>query len=182
MRRYSTSSGKMERNLIFIKPDAVKRGICGEIIERFERAGLKPTDMRMLWLTNQQADRFYPNDREWLMMLSTKVQEAFARKGKKFSRPGLAYGKRVKRYLIDYVTSGPVLAFVLEGNEAISISRKLVGPTDPSVAPAGTIRGDYCSDSLYTANMEKRAEKTLIHAAGDAKEARDQIKLIFGGK
>ena len=158
----------MERNLIFIKPDAVKRGICGEIIERFERAGLKVTAMRMLWLTKQQADRFYPNDKEWLMMLSTKVQEAFARKGKKFNRPALVYGKQVKGYLIDYVTSGPVLAFVLEGNEAISISRKLVGATDASASPAGTIRGDYGSDSLYTANIEKRANRTLIHAAGNA--------------
>ena len=172
----------MERTLVFIKPDAVKGGICGEIIERFERVGLKVTDMKMLWLTKQQADKFYPKDREWLMMLSTKVQAAYAGKGKKFSRPGLAYGKLVKRYLIDYVTSGPVLAFVLEGNEAIAISRKLVGPTDPSAAPAGTIRGDYCSDSLYSANMEKRAEKTLIHTAGDAKEARGQIKLIFGAE
>lgn len=172
----------MEKTLIFIKPDAVKRGICGEIIEKFERAGLKVTSMRMLWLTRQQAEKFYPNDREWLMMLSTKVQEAFARKGKKFNRPGLAYGRQVKRYLIDYVTSGPILAFAAEGNEAISVSRKMVGPTDASVSPAGTIRGDYGSDSLYAANMEKRANRTLIHAAGTRKEAAAQIKLIFGAK
>jgi nucleoside-diphosphate kinase len=172
----------MEKTLIFIKPDAVKRGICGEIIGRFERVGLKVASMRLLWLTKQQADKFYPNDKEWLAMLATKVQEAYASKGKKFNRPALAYGKQVKRYLIDYVTSGPVLAFILEGNEAISISRKLVGSTDPSAAPAGTIRGDYCSDSLYAANVEKRACRTLMHAAGNAKEARDQIKLIFGSK
>lgn len=170
----------MEKNLIFIKPDGVKRGICGEIIQRFERTGLKITEMRMLWLTKQQADRFYPNDKEWLLMLSNKVTEAFALKDKKFKRPGLAYGRQVKRYLIDYVTSGPVLAFVVEGNEAISVTRKLTGATDASIASPGTIRGDYGSDSLYTANMEKRANRTIVHVAGTAKEASDQIKMIFG--
>ena len=170
----------MEKNLIFIKPDAVKRGICGEIIQRFERAGLKVTAMRMLWLTKQQADRFYPSDKEWLLTLSRKVEEAFELKGKKFKRPGIAYGRQVKGYLIDYITSGPVLAFVVEGNEAISITRKLAGATDTSVADPGTIRGDYGSDSLYTANMEKRANRTIVHVAGTAKEANGQIKMIFG--
>ncbi len=170
----------MEKTLIFIKPDAVKRGLCGEIILRFERAGLKLTEMRFLMLTKRQADSLYPDDKEWLLMLSKKVEEAFARKGKRFGMPGLAYGRRVKGYLVDYVTSGPVLAFVAEGNEAISVSRKLVGSTDASVAAPGTIRGDYGNDSLYAANMEKRANMTLVHAAGTPKEARDQIKMIFG--
>ncbi len=177
---YSTRNGDMERNLLFVKPDAVKRGISGEFIERFERAGFKIVAMRMIWLTKQQASTFYSNDREWLEMLATKVEEAFARKGKKFSKNKLQYGKQVKKYLIDYVTSGPVIAFVIEGNEAIMISRKLIGSTDSSMSPPGTIRGDYCNDSLFAANMEKRAALTLIHAAGTKKEAADQIKVIFG--
>ena len=172
----------MEKNLLFIKPDAVKRGICGEIISRFERAGFKITAMRFLWLTKAQADRFYPNDKEWLIMLSKKTAEAFTRRGKKFNKVGLAYGRQVKRYLIDYITSGPVLAFVIEGNDAIAVSRKLLGSTDASASAPGTIRGDYCSDSMYAATMEKRANKTLVHAAGNAKEARNQIRLIFGSK
>jgi len=170
----------MERNLIFIKPDAVKRGISGEIIERFERTGLKITAMKMLWLTKQQAAKFYPSEKEWLLMLSTKVTEAFAAKGKRFNKEPMAYGRRIKEYLIGYITSGPIIAMVIEGNEAISITRKLTGSTDPSTAQAGTIRGDYCADSLYAANVENRACFTLIHVAGTKKESQDQIKMLFG--
>ncbi len=170
----------MEQSFIFLKPDAVRRGLCGEIIERFERAGLVVTAMRLMQLTEEQADKFYPNDKEWLTMLTKKVKEAFAARGESFDKDELAHGKQVKAYLVKYVTSGPVLAVMLEGNDAIKITRKLIGSTDAAASAPGTIRGDYGNDSVYMATKEKRANMNLIHAAGDEKEAKAQIKMIFG--
>lgn len=172
----------MERTFVMVKPDAVKRGIVGEFVSRFERVGLKITRMQMKWLTKEQAAALYPSDEAWLRMLTKKVKQSFSDAGEEFKADDLEHGKVVKGWLIDYVTSGPVVGMVLEGPSAVKFARKLVGPTDIAVAQPGTIRGDFSIDSLYITNIEKKANKTLIHASGEVSEVDKEIELFFGEK
>ena len=104
-----------EETLVIVKPDAVRRGLVGEILSRLERKGLRVEDMRMMRIDRDLADRHYDEHRD----------KAF------FSE------------LVDFITSGEVVVARVSGEQAIGVVRALMGPTDPAEAPQGTIRGDY---------------------------------------
>jgi nucleoside-diphosphate kinase len=173
-----------ERTLVFLKPDGVQRGLVGEVIRRFERTGLKLIGMKMLWPNRKLLDRHYPNDSTFLTTIGGKTKEAFATYGLNVKKETgtddpREIGAQVRGWLIDYVASGPVVAFVLEGIHAVSAVRKLVGDTLPYRAAPGTIRGDYAIDSPTVANLEKRPVRNLIHASGSTEEAETEIPLWF---
>ncbi len=105
----------MERTLILVKPDAMQRGLAGEIINRLERRGLKIVGMKLLQMDEGMAKKHYA------------IHE-----GKKFFRP-----------LVDYITSSPIIAIVFEGTNAVEVARNTVGATNPREAEMGTIRGDF---------------------------------------
>lgn len=173
-----------ERTLVFLKPDGVQRGLTGAVLERFERAGLKVVGMKMVHADRELLDRHYPSDEGFLRTLGGKTKEAFAAygldvKAQTGSDDPLEIGRQVRGWLIDYVSSGPVAAFVLEGIHAVSAARKLVGDTLPYRAAPGTIRGDYSIDSPTVANLMNRPVRNLIHASGSVEEARMEIALWF---
>jgi nucleoside-diphosphate kinase len=173
-----------ERTLVFLKPDGVQRGLIGAVLERFERAGLKVAGMKMVHAGRDLLDRHYPSDDAYLRTLGGKTKEAFAAygldvKAQTGSDDSLEIGRQVRGWLIDYVSSGPVAAFVLEGIHAISVVRKLVGDTLPYRAAPGSIRGDYAIDSPTVANLMKRPVRNLIHASGSVEEAQMEIALWF---
>ena len=173
-----------ERTLVFLKPDGVQRGLIGAVLERFERAGLKVVGMKMVHAGRDLLDRHYPNDESFLRTLGGKTKEAFAAynldvKAQTGSDDPLEIGRQVRGWLIDYISSGPVAAFVLEGIHAITIVRKLVGDTLPYRAAPGTIRGDYAIDSPTVANLMSRPVRNLIHASGSVEEAQMEIALWF---
>lgn len=174
-----------ERTLIIMKPDAVKRALTGEILARFEKIGLKIVAAKMVWMTEEFAKKHYVADRvEWVTGLGEKSLMAYTKNG---TNPKAIFGtddpyeigKEVAKYLIEYVCSGPVIAFLLEGNMAIEFARKLAGPTLPILAMPGTVRGDYSSDSTDVANSRHRGLYTLIHASGNKEEAAYEVKLWF---
>lgn len=175
---------RRERTLVFLKPDGVQRGLIGEVLARFERAGLKVAGMKMLLPSRDLLDRHYPNDQTFLTTIGGKTREAFAAYGLDVRRETgtddpLSIGRQVRGWLIDYVSSGPVAAFVLEGIHAVSVVRKLVGDTLPYRAAPGTIRGDLSIDSPTVANLMKRPVRNLIHASGTVEEAAIEIPLWF---
>jgi nucleoside-diphosphate kinase len=148
----------MERTLIVLKPDAVKRGIVGEIISRFERVGLKMVGMKMI----------SPDEKHFHHHYETI--------GKVISRRG----KEVFDVTLEFMMEGPVIAIVLEGVEAAELVRKMVGATEPKSALPGTIRGDYTHVSFdYANNVSKTSIPNVIHASGDAKEAQLEIAHWF---
>jgi len=147
----------MERTLIILKPDAMQRGITGEIISRFERVGLKIVAAKIL---QPSAEHYYYHYETIGKMISRRGQEAFD-------------------VTIEYMKRGPVMAIVLEGIEAVEIVRKLVGTTEPKAAEPGTIRGDYSHISFEYANSLKTSVPNLIHASGDVKEAKQEIMHWF---
>ncbi len=145
----------IERTLVLLKPDAVKRGLMGEIISRFEKAGLKMVGLKMVWADSNLAGQHYGED-------------ITARRGEK-----------VRHLLMDFVATGPVLAMVIEGVESIENVRMMVGPTEPKLALPGTIRGDYAHVSFKYADEKGKAVENLIHASSDKEDAAREIPIWF---
>ncbi|AEM38796.1 Nucleoside-diphosphate kinase [Pyrolobus fumarii 1A] len=131
----------VQRTFVMIKPDGVKRGLIGEIIARFERKGLKIKALKMKKLTREEAEKLYD-----------------IHKGKPFFEE-----------LINFVTSAPVVGMVLEGDEAVSVVRLMIGPTDGRKAPPGTIRGDFALS----------IGENVIHASDSPERAEYEIKVFF---
>ncbi|HLC93992.1 MAG TPA: nucleoside-diphosphate kinase [Patescibacteria group bacterium] len=175
----------IERTLVVFKPDAVMRGLTGEIITRFEAIGLKIIACKMAKADRTRAEKHYPADREsFLHGMGEKTLDNYQKFGVDAQKElgtidTLAIGKIIRGWLVEYLTSAPVIALVIEGPHAVELVRKLCGPTLPLVAAPGTIRGDLCFDSSYLANTAKRAIKNLMHASGSLEEAAYEIPLWF---
>lgn len=131
----------MERTLVLVKPDGVQRGLIGDILGRFERKGLKVVGLRLLTVPREMAERHY----------------------------AVHAGKHFYAGLVEFITSGPVAAFALEGPDAIATVRRLVGRTMPNEAEPGTIRGDLGISGL----------RNLIHASDAPDTAESELALWF---
>lgn len=178
---------KFERTFCMIKPDGVKRGLIGDIIQRIEKAGLKIVAMQMVYATEDQVKKHYPmSDEAWVERLGHKGISSFdnldAEASEVLGTSDVAViGRGVADSLVDYMTSGPVVTIVVEGIQAIEMIRKLAGNTLPFKADVGTIRGDYSVDSPVIANVEGRSIHNLFHASETLKEAENEIALWFEG-
>ncbi len=144
----------MERSLVLLKPDAVQRGLMGNIISRFENAGFKIVGSKMVWIDQEFGKKHYFDVAE-------------------------RRGQKVLDLLLGFMTTGPVMAFCIEGINAVENVRKMVGGTEPKSALPGTIRGDFSHISFAHADKEGKAIKNLIHASGNVEEAQEEVKLWF---
>jgi len=175
----------MEKTLVLIKPDAVQRGLVGEIISRFEKAGLKLLATKMVHPDEDLASKHYPTHRrEWVEGMGHKSIDSYKEVGQDpkdtfGSDDPHEVGLQLQKWLIDFLTSGPVIALVLEAPDAVKKVRDIAGHTIPVKAEKGTIRGDYSDDSALKANAEGRSIQNLIHASGDQEEADFEINLWF---
>lgn len=178
------SHPKQERTVLIIKPDAVKRGLAGEIVSRIEKRGLKIIALRMFWATKDQIDGHYPQDENWIKRLGEKTLKNYKEYGFDVKKElavetPLEVGKLVREWLIDYLTSGPMVKMVIEGIHAINMVRKIAGPTMPAEADMGTIRGDFSVDDATAANRDKRSIRNLVHASETPEEAEHEINFWF---
>ena len=148
---------RIQRTLILFKPDAVQRGIVGEILTSFERVGLKIIATKMIF---PNKEHYYKHYESIGKMVSRRGEKAFD-------------------MVLDFMTQGPVIAMVFEGVEAVDLVRKLVGGTEPKSAMPGTIRGDYSHMSFGYADEAGKGIPNLIHASGDPKEAAEEIAHWF---
>lgn len=147
----------MERTFVILKPDALQRAIIGEIVSRFEKVGLKIVAAKMAY---PDKDHYYHHYENIGKMVSRRGQNAFD-------------------VTLDFMQTGPVIVMILEGVEAISLVRKMVGTTEPKSASPGTIRGDYAHISFNYANEEGVSIPNLIHASGDKADADKEIAHWF---
>jgi len=145
----------IERSLVLVKPDGVQRALTGRILTKFEEAGLKVVGMKMAWVDQAHAKKHYTDDLE------------------------KRRGKFVRDAMVKFLTEGPVVAIVFEGVEAVDVIRKIVGGTEPKSALPGTIRGDFCHVSFMYADSKKKVVRNIIHASGNKKEAKEEIKIWF---
>ncbi|MBU6426771.1 nucleoside-diphosphate kinase [Patescibacteria group bacterium] len=171
---------KHERTLIIVKPDGIQRGLIGEIINRYERVGLKLTALKMMIPTAEMVEKHYTLDPEWRMKTGLKSIKGYTDKGLKPPHADpLKVTEIVLEKLKEYLTSGPVIAMVWQGAHAAEIVRKLIGGTEPRSSDVGTIRGDFVLDSYAMSDSDGRAVRNLVHASGSAKEAEDEIAHWF---
>jgi nucleoside-diphosphate kinase len=147
----------MEKTLIIFKPDSVQRGIVGEVMIRFERAGFKIVGIKMLQPNREHYDKHY----EGIGTLKT-------RKGDEIFESTLAS-----------MQDGPVIAMVIEGVEAVESIRKMVGSTEPKSAAPGTIRGDFAHVNYSQASSSGKGVANIVHASADANEAKQEIAHWF---
>jgi nucleoside-diphosphate kinase len=132
----------MEKSLVLIKPDAMQRNLAGKIISRLEEAGLKLSALKMLRMDKELAQRHYAIHKD---------------------KPFFAN-------LVSYITSAPIVALVLSGENAVTLIRETMGPTDPAKAKSGTIRGDFGLD----------IERNSVHGSDSPQNAEEEIKIFFG--
>ena len=130
-----------QRTLVLLKPDALQRGLVGEIVSHLERRGLKVVAMKMIWMDEALANRHYAVHRD----------------------------KAFFATLVEFITSGPIIAAILEGDDAVEVVRETMGETDPALARPGTIRGDLAQDIGHN----------LIHGSDSEETAKEEIGLFF---
>ncbi|HEX9679010.1 MAG TPA: nucleoside-diphosphate kinase [Candidatus Saccharimonadales bacterium] len=147
----------MEKTLVVFKPDAVKRGIIGEIITRFERTGLRIVGLKMVYPDKEHYHKHYEE-------IGTMITR---------------HGKDIFNAQVDFMMTGPVVALVLEGVEAVDLVRKMAGQTEPKSSHPGTIRGDYAHISYGFANSKGATVPNVVHASGNKKEAQQEILHWF---
>lgn len=174
-----------ERTIVLVKPDGVIRGLVGEVINRFEKMGLKLLGLKLVWADKSLASNHYPESRTELMeAIGRKTLETYEKYGRdpkeEFGNINpVEIGKMVNKWNIEFITSGPVVAILLEGAHAIDNVRMLAGNTLPVFAQPGTIRGDFSIDSPALANVRGRAVHNIIHASGNVEEATYEEQLWF---
>lgn len=147
----------MEQTLLILKPDTIQRGLIGEVISRFERAGLKIVAMKMVAPDEIQFEKHYEG-----------ISNLISR-----------WGEDIFNVTLSQMTETPVIVFVLEGIEAVAHVRKMVGTTDPKDSAPGTIRGDYTHITRAYTNPIGATLPNLVHASGNPKEAKLEVALWF---
>ncbi len=146
----------IEKTLVLIKPDGVSRALTGEIFSRFERTGLKIIGLKMLQADKEEAGKHYTEE-----------------------DIGVRLGEKIRTLLIDFVTEGPIVAAVIEGDEVVEVVRKMCGATEPKSALPGTIRGDYSHHSRGYCDEAGSAVRNLVHASSDKDTAKYEIGVWF---
>jgi nucleoside-diphosphate kinase len=173
------SHPKKERTLVIIKPDGIQRALIGDIINRFERTGLKFIAMKFLIPQADKCWKHYNKDEEWFLKKGARVVEDRKAHGLLIEKETIEYGKDIIQSNVDFFTSGPVLAFVIEGNQSVAIVKKIVGGTEPTTSDVGTIRGDLTVDSYALSSLDNRAVRNLAHCSDSPEEAEREIPLWF---
>lgn len=170
----------IEKTLVVIKPDAVQRTLIGEIIKRFERAGLKLCAMKMSVTSPEFIEKHYTLDPTWRKRNGEKTIKGYLDKGlMPPTNDPMEAAARTLSFLKSYMTSGPIIAMILSGAHAVQIVRKLVGGTEPLTSDVGTIRGDFVLDSYQMSDKDGRSVRNLIHASGSVEEANMEIDHWF---
>jgi nucleoside-diphosphate kinase len=168
-----------ERTFVILKPDTVQRSLMGEVIKRFELAGLKIAAMKMFTPDEERLVQHYNKNEEWFLRKGTNIVNDLMAQGLPINKEPIEYGKDIIRTVVKYMTAGPVVAMVLEGNQAVAVVTKIVGTTEPSTSDVGTIRGDYTIDSYGHASFENRAVRNLIHCSDAVAEAEREVAIWF---
>lgn len=174
-----TAMTTIERTLILAKPDAVQRGLVGEIIQRFEKVGFKIAGIKMVQATENQLGNHYKDDQDWKVSVGTKTLKVANEKGIKMDETAEQIGDRIRKWNMEGLKACPVIAIVFEGHHAAEFGRKIVGNTEPRQALPGTIRGDYSIESYQIADTKRRVVRNLVHASENKQEAEREISIWF---
>jgi len=176
-----------ERSLILLKPDAVRRGLIGECLSRFEQRGFTICGMKLVYASEAKMREHYSanaKNSDWLKRVGQNTLDAFIQNSKDpqdeiGTSDVMETGAMGIDWLVNFMISGPIVAIVVKGPLAVEMVRKVIGSTMPAKADIGSIRGDYSIDSPVTATLEKRTVQNLIHASGSVEEAEFEVAHWF---
>ncbi len=174
----------VQQTVVLVKPDGMKKRIVGDVISRFERVGFKMVAMKLVWVTRDHVGKHYKDEKEYLIGVGNNTLGDYKKYGLDPNEnlgtdDPYEVGKMIRNANMDALSSGPLVAILWEGLDAIQVARKMVGATNTSIAIPGTIRGDYSADLFIQATMKKRPIRTLVHASGNVEEAEFEKKLWF---
>lgn len=170
---------KKERTLVIVKPDGVQRAMIGEIIKRIEQTGLKLVALKMINATEEMCWEHYKKDDDWFLEKGQNIINKRKEKNLPIEKEAIEYGKDIIQQLVTFMTSGPVVPMIFEGNSAVGVVKKITGGTEPLTSDVGTIRGDYTIDSYMIASLDDRAVRNLLHCTGEPHEAQRELDLWF---
>lgn len=171
-----------EKTLVIIKPDGIQRSLVGEIIRRYERVGLKLVAMKTTIATEDKAVKHYyeVGGDAWLEEVGRKARASYEKKGLQSPyATNMENGKAVMMANAKYLSAGPVVAMVWQGNQACALVRKITGSTEPLTADVGSIRSDFTLDTYALADVDQRSVRNLLHASGNVEEAEKEIPIWF---
>jgi len=177
-----TKVAKKERTLVILKPDAIQRSLIGEIVKRIEQSGLKFVAFKLLVPTEDQCWEHYNKDEKWFLEKGARIIEDRKNQDLEVEKEPIEYGKDIIQGLVTFLTSGPVLGMIIEGNKSVGIVKKIVGGTEPLTSDVGTIRGDLTIDSYELSSVDNRAVRNLVHCSDKPEEAEREIKIWFDDK
>lgn len=174
----------VQQTVVLIKPDGVRRGLVGEILGRFEKVGFKIAAMKLVWVEKEVVASHYKDEREYLTVIGQRSLDDYQKYGldpKESLGTNDPYkiGQMVRGWNMDALTSGPLVAILLEGISAVEVVRKMAGDSLVARAVPGSIRGDYTVDTPILANLENRPMRSIVHASGNIEEAEFEKKLWF---
>lgn len=170
---------KKERTFVILKPDVLQRSLVGDVIGRFEKAGLKLVGMKMIMAPEANCWAHYNKDEAWFLKKGNLTVENRKAAGLPIEKEAIEYGRDIIGALVRFMTCSPIIPMVFEGNQAVSVVKKIVGGTEPATSDVGTIRGDYTIDSYEIANLDERAVRNLIHCSDAVEEAGREISIWF---
>ncbi|MFZ4648571.1 MAG: nucleoside-diphosphate kinase [Patescibacteria group bacterium] len=170
---------KKERTLVILKPDAVQRGLIGDLLKRFENTGLKLIAMKMIVPKEELIWQHYNKDDAWFQAKGEKLVENLKAAGRPIEKEAIEYGRDIIGALVKFMIASPVVPMIWEGNQSVAIIKKLVGSTEPATSDVGTIRGDYTVDSYEISNLDNRAVRNLVHCTDNPSESEREISLWF---
>ncbi|MFA5828137.1 MAG: nucleoside-diphosphate kinase [Candidatus Shapirobacteria bacterium] len=168
-----------ERTLAIVKPDGLQRSLVGEIMSRIERTGLKLVAVKFAFATEDQCWEHYNKNEEWFASKGQMTVDNRTKNNLPIEKSASEYGKDIIRASVKFMTSGPLLMMVWEGNQAVGIVKKLVGGTEPLTSDVGTIRGDLTLDSYELSNLDGRSVRNLIHCTDKVEESKREIDIWF---
>jgi len=171
---------KKERTLVILKPDAVQRGLVGEIIKRIENTGLKLVALKMILADEDRLWKHYEKDEAWFLKKGERTVAERQAAGLPIEKEAIEYGKEIISALVKFMSVSPVVPMVWEGNQAVGIVKKIVGSTEPLSSDSGTIRGDFTLDSYELSSLDSRAVRNLIHCSDPVTDAEREIPIWFG--
>jgi len=173
------TNAKKERTFVILKPDAIQRGLVGEIIKRIEATGLKLVALKFTMATEEQLWQHYNKDDAWFQKQGQRVLEQRRAAGLPTDKEAIEYGKDIIAALVKFMTCSPLIMMIWEGNQAVGIVKKLIGATEPLSSDGGTVRGDFTLDSYELANLDDRAIRNLAHCSDPVADAEREIPLWF---
>jgi len=158
----------------------MEKKLAGTVIPAFEKGDLKLVGIKMVKAKNKRLTEHYPDS--MASTLGEKTKASYLKKGKEFPHDPTQFGMKVLKKLRKFIGSAPVVAMVLEGENAVAKVRLIIGGTEPMTAGEGTIRQTHSDDSYEKADSEKRPIKNIVHASGTVEEAKKEIKIWFKDK